>query len=100
MRYLVVVQRKVAQFSAEQFQPYLEPEAEHARLLHSQGVFRNIWTYLDGAGKPKGAVIEMDAEGPDAVNEILSALPMAKAGMIDWQPLPIVPYRGFAPRNR
>jgi muconolactone delta-isomerase len=99
MRYLAVITRNVHKFAPEEFQAYLEPEAEHARRLHSQGVFRSIWTYADEAGKPKGAVIEIDGDTPDAVHNVLKTLPMAEVGMISWQLLPILPYRGFAPRN-
>ena len=99
MRYLVVVTRKVDKFSPDQFQPFLEPEAERARKLHAEGVFRSIWTYADEQGKPKGAVLEMESDGPEEIHQILNTLPMAAAGMIEWQLLPILPYRGFAPRN-
>ena len=100
MRYLVVVQRKDDQFSSAEFQPYLEPEAERARELHSQGVFRSIWTYANEEGKPKGAVLEMDGDGPEEIDAILKTLPMASAGMITWEILRILPYRGFAPRGK
>ena len=99
MRYLVVVQRNLDKFTPAQFQPYLEPEAERARELHAQGLFRAIWTYADDEGKPKGAVIELDSDGPESINQLLRTLPMASAGMIDWQILPILPYRGFGPRG-
>ena len=100
MRYLVVVQRKLDKFAPAQFQPFLEPEAERARELYSQGVFRSIWTYADEEGKPKGAVLELESDGVETVDQILNTLPMASAGMIDWQILPILPYRGFGPRGK
>lgn len=100
MRYLVVVRRKDYDFSPADFQPFLEPEAERARELYSQGVFRSIWTYANEDGQPKGAVVELDTEGPEAIDEIMKTLPMASAGMIEWQILRILPYRGFAPRTR
>jgi muconolactone delta-isomerase len=99
MRYLVVVKRRSDKFTPAEFQPFLEPEAERARELYSQGVFRSIWTYAGEEGQPKGAVIDMDSDGPETVNEVLNTLPMALAGMIEWQILSILPYRGFAPRS-
>jgi muconolactone delta-isomerase len=99
MRYLVIVRRKTEKFSPAQFEPFLEPEAERARELYSQGVFRSIWGYADEDGKPKGAVLELESDGPEAIDKILNTLPMASAGIIDWQILRIVPYRGFAPRR-
>jgi muconolactone delta-isomerase len=99
MRYLVIVQRKTDEFSPAQFEPFLEPEAERARELYSQGVFRSIWSYADEGGKPKGAVLELESDGPEAIDQILKTLPMASVGMIDWQILRITPYRGFGPRR-
>lgn len=100
MRYLVVIRRKDDKFSPAEFQPFLEPEAEQARELYSQGVFRSIWTYANEEGKPKGAVVELESEGPAEIDRLLNTLPMASAGMIEWEILRILPYRGFAPRGR
>ena len=99
MRCFVLVKRKLDQFTAAQFEPLLEPEAEHARQLHAEGVFRSIWSYLDDDGKPKGALIEMDVPDVNEVDRVLNTLPMAVSGMIEWQVLRVAPYRGFAPRS-
>ena len=100
MRYLVIISRKDDKFSPAEFQPMLEPEAERARELYTQGIFQSIWTYANEEGKAKGAVVEMESEGPEKIDRVLNTLPMASAGMIGWQILRILPYRGFAPRGR
>lgn len=95
MHFLAVISRKSADFSEDQIAAILEPEAEYIRKRYTQGVFRSVFS----RGDVKGAVIELECESADAAHELLANLPMAVAGMLDMEVIPLLPYRGFAPRN-
>ena len=95
MRFLATIERKTNEFSEDQFTPLLEPEAEYVRRLYSQGTFRSV----SSRGDVKGAVIELECESLEAARGMLASLPLAAAGMLEMTVIPLLPYRGFAPRN-
>lgn len=96
MQILVLVRRRTERFSAEQFEPMLEPEAQAVRALYSQGILRNVWSRDDALG----AVLLLEAESVDRVPEILATLPLVERGMAEVEKIiPMKGYRGFGPRS-
>lgn len=94
-QFIALCARNNAQFSAEQFAPLLEPEAERARELYAAGTFRAIW----GRGDLPGAVILLEAENLEAAQVALQTLPLVRNGMLETTLIPVGPYRGFMPRG-
>jgi len=95
MQFLVVLRRKTEGFSAEQVSALLEPEAQAARALYQGGALRQIWS----RGDEPGAVELIEAADVEEVERCLDTLPMYKQGMLEAQAIiPLIPYRGFAPR--
>jgi hypothetical protein len=95
MRFLAIVRRKNEEFTDEQIAAYLEPEAERVRDLYTQGVFRAVFS----RGDVKGAVVELECASLEEANRVMETMPFAQQGMIDIQIIPLLPYRGFAPRG-
>ncbi len=95
MRFLALVRRKNEEFSEAQIAAYLEPEAERVRELYTQGVFRAVYS----RGDLKGAVVEMECASLEEANHVMQTMPFAQQKMIDVQIIPLLPYRGFAPRG-
>jgi muconolactone delta-isomerase len=95
MRFLAIVRRKSEEFTDEQIAAYLEPEAERVRELYTQGVFRAIYS----RGDVKGAVVELECADEKEANQVMATMPFAQQKMIDIQIIPLLPYRGFAPRG-
>jgi hypothetical protein len=95
MRFLAIVRRRGEAFTDEQIAAYLEPEAERVRALYTQGVFRAVYS----RGDVKGAVVELECDSPDEASDVMQTMPFAQQGMIDVQIIPLLPYRGFAPRG-
>jgi hypothetical protein len=93
MQYLALVRRKVESFTEEQFQPVLGPEADRVKELYAKGTIRAAYS----RGDVKGAVVHLECDSLEKAEEVLNSLPLAEAGMIDWQLLPVLPYRGFCP---
>ncbi|HEY0797647.1 MAG TPA: YciI family protein [Candidatus Baltobacteraceae bacterium] len=95
MQFLAITRRLTERFSDADFAAVLEPEAERARTLHSEGLFRSIFS----RGDIPGAVIMLEANDLDEAQRIVGTLPFAQKGLMDVQLIELRPYRGFAPRG-
>jgi uncharacterized protein YciI len=96
MRFLALVRRRSEAFTDEQIAAFLEPEAERVRDLYTQGVFRAVFS----RGDVKGAVVELECANLDEAQAIMQTMPFAQQNMIDIEIIPLLPYRGFAPRGK
>ncbi len=95
-QFIAFATRDYERFTEADFAPLLEPEAERARELHAEGRFRHIWGRADG----KGAVLLIEAESLEAAHAATESLPFRQRGMMTMELIPLVPYRGFAPRGQ
>jgi muconolactone delta-isomerase len=94
-QFIAICRRAYGRFAESDFTPeLLEAEAERARVLYAQGVFRAMW----GHQSPAGAVMLIEAESRDAAGAVLASLPLAQRDMLDIEVLAAAPYRGFGPR--
>lgn len=95
MEFLAYTRRRTESFSQAQFDEYLEVEAERARALYSQGTFRGIWS----RGDLPGAVILLEAASLAEAEAAIGSLPFKQHELMDVTIVPLLPYRGFAPRS-
>jgi hypothetical protein len=83
----------------EKYQPHLQDEARHAWQLYKGGVVRDIYFRQD---RP-GVAIIAECESADAALKTLREFPLAKAGLLDWDVIPLGPFLNweslFAPGN-
>ena len=77
---------------SEQFTPFLKDEAKRIWELVQSGFIRE--TYF-AADRPK-AVLMLECRDVEEAREVLMSLPLAKAGLITFEVIPLVPYTGFA----
>ncbi|HXE12621.1 MAG TPA: hypothetical protein VN633_10905 [Bryobacteraceae bacterium] len=94
MMFLALVRRKMEQFSEEEIAKLLDPEAERVRALYTQGIFRAVWSR---GGSVKGAVVQMECASEAEAKSVLDSLPFAQHGIAEFELIPLLPYRGFAP---
>ena len=96
-QFIAAVRRNLERFSASDFTPeLLEEEAERARQLYADGIFRQMW----GRADHPGAMILLEAASIDEAQAVLASLPLAVREMLALDLLaPITPYRGFGPRG-
>jgi hypothetical protein len=92
MHFLAITRRRTESYAEAQFAEVLGPEAERARELYAAAVFREIHS----RGDVPGAVIAVEASDLAAARAAVESLPLARAGMMDVQIVPLLPYRGFA----
>ena len=93
LQFLVISRRLTEKFSEADFEPIVPLEGARARQLYSAGFTRQIWHRGD---KP-GACQIVEAENIEGVRENLATLPLAAAGMIEFDIIPLKPYPGFNP---
>jgi hypothetical protein len=85
--------------SMDQYLPHLLGEARHGWQLYKSGIVRDIYFRQD---RP-GVAIIAEAESIEAARAALAEFPLAKAGLIDWDVIPLGPFLNwemlFAPGN-
>jgi muconolactone delta-isomerase len=96
-QFIALFRRDYDRFPEAEFTPaLLEQEAERARQLYTGGTFRAIWSRQD----VPGAVVLLEAGSIDEARAVLGSLPLAVLEMLALDALvPLIPYRGFAPRG-
>jgi hypothetical protein len=75
----------------EQYQPHMRNEALHGWELYKSGVIRDIYFRQD---RP-GVVIISEADSVDAAKKALNEFPLAKAGLIGWDVIPLGPFTNW-----
>jgi len=95
MQVLIMVRRRTEAFSDAQFAELLEPEAEMLRTLYAEGIVRSAWSREDVLG----ACLLLEAHALDDAKAAFMRLPLAAAGMLEAQFVPLRGYRGFGPRG-
>lgn len=71
----------------EQYAPHMEAEVRFAWDLYKQGLIRDIYFRQD---RP-GVAILAEADSVEAARARLMELPLAKAGLIGWDVIPLGP---------
>lgn len=90
------MRRRTEAFSPEEFDKYLDAEAEAVRKMYIDRAVRGIWS----RGDALGAVLLLEADSAEAAENLIAALPLMQRGMLDREKLiPLRGYRGFGPIN-
>jgi hypothetical protein len=95
MQIPVIIRRRTEAFTEAQFAELLEPEAEVARTMYAEGIVRSAWSRQDVLG----ACLLLEAASLDEAQAAFGRLPLAAAGMLEAQFVPLRGYRGFGPRG-
>jgi muconolactone delta-isomerase len=92
MHFIAITRRLTERFSDAQFAEHLAAEGERARALYAAGSFRALYSRGD---KP-GAVIEIEAADVAEAEALVASLPFALHGLMEYEIVPLRPYRVFA----
>ncbi|NIO43590.1 MAG: superoxide dismutase [Burkholderiales bacterium] len=90
MKVIVVATRK-QDAAPEAFQPHLEEEANHALRMYRDEYVREIYSRRDG----KGAVLVLECDDEQHAKRLVGELPLAKAGLLEFEVYGVKPYRGI-----
>src|ERR1051326_3416533 len=70
-------------------------EGRRVRELYAEGLVRQIWHRAD----LPGACLLWEAANERQVREMLGTLPFARAGMLEIEVIPLMPYKAFGPNG-
>jgi hypothetical protein len=90
MQFLILA-RMAEGISVEQVLPHVKAEAEAVWQKYSADILRSIHYITDMSG----AVLMCEAANLEAMQEIAAQFPMAQAGVLKFEILPLKPYTGF-----
>jgi muconolactone delta-isomerase len=76
----------------EQVLPVVKPEAAKVWELYASGFLRSIHYIADKSG----AVLLCEANTVEEINAMIAQLPMAQAGVMQFEVIPLLPYTGTA----
>ncbi len=91
MKYLLL-EKEMGAPSAEEFRPHLNAEARHVWQLVQEGIVRETYFNSD----QHTAVLILECESREEVEKYIAGFPLVKAGLINFEILPLQPYDGFA----
>ncbi|QOK91307.1 superoxide dismutase [Ralstonia pseudosolanacearum] len=77
--------------SPDRYQPYLQDEVRHGWQLYKSGIVRDI----DFRQDRPGVAIIAECDSVEAARQVLGEFPLAKAGLIDWDVIPLGPFLGW-----
>lgn len=77
--------------SLEKYQPHLLDEVRYSWQLYKSGVVRDIYFRQD---RP-GVAIIAECDSVEAARQALRGFPLAQAGLIDWEIIPLGPFKNW-----
>ncbi|BBB47858.1 muconolactone Delta-isomerase family protein [Pelolinea submarina] len=89
---ILVLEREKPDLTPAEVQPHLMDEARAAWKLVQEGTFREMYF----TAEEHTAVIMLEADSVETAREILADLPLVRAGLIEFEVIPLRPYDGFA----
>lgn len=75
----------------EKIYPHIKEEAAKGWELYNAGVFREMYFRTDRGG----AVLILECTDVEAAKKVLDTLPLVKAGLVDFDIIPLGPFMPF-----
>ena len=90
MRFVSIC-RPVDGAGMEQFQPYLEAEVRYGWDNYKNGTFREIYFRQDMLG----VVVMVEADSLNAARAAVENFPLARAGLVSFETIPVGPFTNW-----
>lgn len=88
---ILAIEKAIPNTTPEQFAPHLKAEAAQIWKLYRSGQLRENYF----RGDRDEAVLILEFVDVEAADSVLDSLPLVKAGLIEFEVIPLVPYPGF-----
>jgi len=88
---ILALEKEMSNATPEDFTPHLKAEAARVWELYKSGQVREIYF----RGDRDEAVLILECDDVEEAESLLDTLPLVKAGLIDFEVIPLVPYPGF-----
>jgi hypothetical protein len=92
MMKILAIEKQVPGITADQFQPYLDAEAEGIWDLYQVGTLREFYFRQDQTA----AVLVLENASVEEAQQVLDTLPLVQEGLIGFDVIPLRSYPGFA----
>ena len=89
---ILAMERESPEAKPEQFQMHSLAEAARVWELVQSGVIRETYFRQD---RPE-AILIMECANAEEADQVLTSLPLVKAGLIHFDVIPLIPYPGFS----
>ena len=89
---ILAMEKELPNSSAEAFLQFLNAEARRVWELQQSGALGEIYFNAE----QHTAVMILECSDSDEARHLLATLPLAQAGLITFDVIPLVPYDGFA----
>ena len=89
---ILALEKELPNVIAKESQPLLKEEARRVWELHQAGALREIYFNSN----QHTAVIVLECPNVEEAQGLLSTLPLVKAGLVEFEVIPLVPYDGLA----
>jgi hypothetical protein len=89
---ILALERELPGATTECFEPLLKDEARCVWRLQQSGVVREIYFHAE----QHTAILVLECANMEDARFLLAPLPLVKAGLIDFDLIPLAPYDGFA----
>ena len=89
---ILAIEKENPNAGADAFKQHLQSEATRIWKLYQAGNIREMY-FRQGRSE---AVLMLECAGVDEAEEILNSLPLAEAGVITFEIIPLKPYPGFS----
>ena len=89
---ILALEHELPGATAEQFQPLLKDEARRVWELQQSGALREVYFRAD----QHTAVLVLECSSVEEARDLLAGLPLAAAGLIEFEVVPLAPYDGYA----
>jgi hypothetical protein len=88
---ILCIDRPLPGATFEKYQPHLQAEVRHTFETYKQGIIRDIYLRQD---RP-GVAIFLECSSVDEAKRVLAEFPLAKAGVIDFELIPLGPFTNW-----
>ena len=89
---ILALEKELPGVTSAQFQPLLKEEARCLWDLQQAGLVREV--HFDA--RAHTAVLMLECADETAARQTLANLPLARAGLIEFELVPLAPYDGYA----
>jgi muconolactone delta-isomerase len=89
---ILALEQELPGVEVEQFHAHLKAEAARVWELYQAGVLREFYFRQDHTT----AVLVMECAGVAEARAVLATMPLVRAGLIEFEIIPLVPYPGLS----
>jgi len=88
---ILAIEKEIPNITTGQFAPHLKAEAAQVWELYKSGQLRELYFQ----GDKNQAVLMLECVDGESAGSLLDSLPLVKAGLVEFEVIPLVPYPGF-----